>query len=150
MHPSIPRRSTSSSWTDCGYHGSCQLWDCSGLFFGRLFGAHLVHKTLQVGCFCATERTLSDSKLMKRGVYEQGTSKPPATASCCSYACLKNRRIVGCTIEHGVAPLIEILRVPTAAEWANGSPQLAVRNTVPSRFRNPWHNDMRMPFGSPV
>jgi len=48
------------------------LWDCSGLSFGRLFGAHLVHKTLQLGCFCATERTLSDSKQMKRGEYEQG------------------------------------------------------------------------------
>jgi hypothetical protein len=31
-----------------------------------------VHKTLQMGCFCATEGTLSDSKQMKRGVYEQG------------------------------------------------------------------------------
>ena len=55
-----------------GYHGSSQLWDCSGLSLGRLFGAHLVHKTLQMGCFCATEGTLSDSKQMKRGVYEQG------------------------------------------------------------------------------
>jgi len=43
-----------------GYHGSSQLWDCLGLFFGRLFGAHLVHKTLQMGSFCANERTLSD------------------------------------------------------------------------------------------
>jgi hypothetical protein len=25
-----------------------------------------------MGCFCATERTLSDSKQMKRGVCEQG------------------------------------------------------------------------------
>jgi hypothetical protein len=32
----------------------------------------LMRKTLQMGCFCATERTLSDSKQMKRGVYEQG------------------------------------------------------------------------------
>ena len=55
-----------------GYHGSSQLWDCLELSCGRLFGAHLVHKTLQMGCFCATERTLSDSKQMKRGVYEQG------------------------------------------------------------------------------
>jgi hypothetical protein len=46
--------------------------DCSGLSFGRLFGAHLVHNTLQMGCFCATERTVSDSKQTKRGVYEQG------------------------------------------------------------------------------
>ena len=44
----------------------------SGVFFGRLFGAHFVHKTLQMGYFCATERTLSDLKQMKRGVYEQG------------------------------------------------------------------------------
>ena len=55
-----------------GYHGSSQLWDCLGVSFGRLFGAHLVHKTLQMGYFCATERTLSDLKQMKRGVYEQG------------------------------------------------------------------------------
>ena len=43
-----------------------------GSLFERLFGAHLVHKTLQMGCLCATEGTLSDSKQMKRGVYEQG------------------------------------------------------------------------------
>jgi hypothetical protein len=55
-----------------GYHGSSQLWNCSGLSFGGLFGAHLVHKTPQMGCFCTTERTLSDSKQMKRGLYEQG------------------------------------------------------------------------------
>src|SRR5580704_12468107 len=54
------------------YQGSSQLWCWSGLSFGRLFGAHLVHKTLQMGYFCATERALSDSKQMKRGVYEQG------------------------------------------------------------------------------
>ena len=46
--------------------------DCLGLSQGRVFGAHLVHKTLQMGCFRATELTLSDSKQMKRGVYEQG------------------------------------------------------------------------------
>jgi hypothetical protein len=54
------------------YHGSSQLGDCFGLSFGRLFGARSVHKTLKMGYFCATERTLSDSKQMKRGVYEQG------------------------------------------------------------------------------
>ena len=54
------------------YHGSSPLWNCSGLSFGRSFGAHLVHKTLQMGSFCSTERTLSDSKQMKRDVYEQG------------------------------------------------------------------------------
>ncbi len=48
------------------------MWDCLELSFGRLFGAHLVHKTLQMEGFCVTERTLSDSKQMKRGVYEQG------------------------------------------------------------------------------
>jgi hypothetical protein len=31
-----------------------------------------VHNSLRMGCFCATERALSDSKQMKRGVYEQG------------------------------------------------------------------------------
>jgi hypothetical protein len=51
-----------------GYHGSSQLWNCSGLSFGSSFGAHLVHKTLQMGCFSTTERTLSDSKRMKRSV----------------------------------------------------------------------------------
>ena len=62
-----------------GCHRSSQFWDCSGLSFGRLFGAHLVHKTLQVGCLRATERNLNDSKQMKCGVYEQGRkiSKPP-------------------------------------------------------------------------
>jgi hypothetical protein len=35
-------------------------------------GAQLVHDSLQIACFCATERTLSDSKQMKSGVYEQG------------------------------------------------------------------------------
>ena len=74
------------------YHGSSQLWDCSGLFFGKLFGAHLVHKTLQMECFCATDNTLSDSKQMKRGVYEQGRKigKPPQCylnkVEVCSYA----------------------------------------------------------------
>jgi hypothetical protein len=31
-----------------------------------------VHKTLQTGCFCATDSTLSDSKQMKECEYEQG------------------------------------------------------------------------------
>jgi short chain dehydrogenase len=68
-------RSFARTWLNgriTGYHGSSQLWNCSGLSFGRLFGAHLVHKTQQMGRFCTTERTLSDSKQMKRGVYEQG------------------------------------------------------------------------------
>jgi hypothetical protein len=43
-----------------------------GLSFGKLFGARLVHKSLQVGCFWATEHILSDTKEMKRGEYEQG------------------------------------------------------------------------------
>jgi hypothetical protein len=39
----------------------------------------MVHKTLQMGCLCAAEDTLSDSKQMRQGVYEQGRkiSKPP-------------------------------------------------------------------------
>jgi len=35
-------------------------------------GAQLVHNTLPMGSFCANERTLNDSKEMKRGVCEQG------------------------------------------------------------------------------
>ena len=63
--------------------GGNQSRDCPGLSFGRLFGAHLVHTTLQMVCFCATELTLSDSKQMKGGVYEQGRkiSKPPHSAA---------------------------------------------------------------------
>jgi hypothetical protein len=59
--------------------GSSRLWDCWVLFFGRLFGAHTVHKTLQMAWFRANQRTLSDSKQLKLGVYEQGRkiSKPP-------------------------------------------------------------------------
>jgi hypothetical protein len=91
-----------------GYHGSSQLWDCSGLFFGKLFGAHLVHKTLQMGCFCATDSTLSDSKQMKRGVYEQGRKigKPPQCylnkVEVCSYNGLCNRCTKGCEITSGL------------------------------------------------
>ena len=39
---------------------------------GPNFGAQLVHNNLQMGCFCANERSLSDSKQMKRCEYEQG------------------------------------------------------------------------------
>jgi hypothetical protein len=42
------------------------------LSLGRLFGAHMVHNTLQMEWFCASERTLNDSKQIKRGEYEQG------------------------------------------------------------------------------
>jgi hypothetical protein len=55
-----------------GYHGSSQLWGRGVLFFGRLIGAHMVHKPLEMGRFCANERTLNRSKQMKRGEYEQG------------------------------------------------------------------------------
>jgi hypothetical protein len=45
---------------------------------GSFSEGYLVHKNLQMGSFCVNERTLRDSKQMKRGVYEQGreNSKP--------------------------------------------------------------------------
>jgi hypothetical protein len=47
-------------------------------------GAQLVDNSLQMGRFCANERTLIDSRQMKRGVYEQGRKigKPPPFVEC--------------------------------------------------------------------
>ena len=40
--------------------------------WGQSFGAQLVHNNLRMRSFDATESTLSHSKQMKRGEYEQG------------------------------------------------------------------------------
>ena len=39
---------------------------------GKVLGAQLVHNNLRMRSFDATESTLSHSKQMKRGEYEQG------------------------------------------------------------------------------
>lgn len=61
--------------TEHGRNGLSGKYSVAGLLealFRKAIGAHLVHKPLKTGCLCAIEGSLSDSKQMKRGVYEQG------------------------------------------------------------------------------
>ena len=53
------------------------------IVFGGNVAAHVLHATLQMGRFSATEEELNQTKYSKIGVYEQGRliSKPPPSAT---------------------------------------------------------------------